>query len=251
MTHVHSLGDSRRSVAFTCVLALLVATLLNARPGSCETVPVFEKSTSNVQIKILRKGSPSAGTEVLVDRLNEDAVLEHFTRTSDRDGFLHLRNLRVGGRYEIHIVESASNGQTYDLAWLYLQIVDEGHPRTSEFVLEVPERPRVQPLGALSGTVVDVTGEGIQDTTIEVTDIGSSPSQFVTRGWTDPRGRFSFQVPDGRYEVIFTKAGFQRARLILTVASDRLDAWHGFRLTMDIGGEGRYKPYPYSVAEDK
>jgi len=239
-----------RLAAHAVILVALLSVFLSARSGVCETVPVFEKSSANVRVTFLYGGVPSVGTKVVVERLlpHEMTVVESFNRTTDGRGFVRLKNLKIGGLYRIYV----SDERARDLVWLYLQIAEVGHPGISEFTLEVPEQPHVQPLSSLRGTVVDETGARISNAGLEVTRVGIEPPQFIGRTRTDARGEYSFQVPDGQYEVTFTAPGFALTRLTLVVTSDNpVDSWRGLRLTMNVGREGGYKPYNYSVAEDK
>jgi hypothetical protein len=232
------------------IFIALLPVVLTVLPGVCETVPVFEKSSSNVRVKFLYGRAPSVGTKVVVDRLlpQEMDVIEHFIRTSDRRGFVRLKDLKIGGLYEIYVLDDRRR----ELVSLYLRIANVGRPGISEFTLEVPEEPHVQPLSSLSGKVVDATGAGISNADLEVTLAGVKPSQFIGRTRTDAHGEYSFAVPDGQYDVSFTAPGFALARLTLVVASNnRADRWRGLRLTMNVGREGGYKPYNYSVVEDK
>lgn len=233
----------------TIFVVALLSFFLAIRYGECEVVPVFEKASSDVRLKLVYGQVPSVATKVSIDRLSprSETVLESFARRSDSRGCVRLKDLKMGGLYRIYI----SGEQGEELVSLYLRI-DAGRQGISEFTLEVPEQPHVQPLSSLEGKVFDVTGAGIPNVELEVALAGGEPRQFLGRTKTGPRGEYSFQVPDGQYNVRFTAPGFYDVRVMVVVTSDdRDDAWRGLRLTMNVAGEGRYKPYNYSVAEDK
>ena len=238
----------RISFPYTLLISVVAFILLAEWAGACEYLPVYQKASPNIRLKVVRGDKPLTNAKAEVARSlvpGGMAPIDQFTRTGDSAGVIWIPDLVAGDFYSIWVSDEQGNyGAQFNL-----EISATGPGAVSELNASFPEPPKASPVKTLRGTVMDANGGVIPKVAIAVRKTGGD-TRPDSQAETGPHGDFSFELPDGKYDIEFKYRGFAPVRMAAVVQKDGHNTWRGLRVTMKFGDCG-LSLYKYSVAEEQ
>lgn len=205
----------------TAAIAAWLLLLVAPRAGFCsvEVNAPPKKSSENIRVTTSVDGRPRKGVKVEIYRYRKaiDAS-PSFTLVTGEDGTVAPPALSPGKYW---IVASAELNLKADLD---LRVFSRSKGKTSSFSMElVPSQfptfeqrlaaaeglPLKQQVQEFRGIVRDRSGATVPGVSIEIMRKGTQGKERVARLSSDKDGRFSTDLPDGKYIAFFSFSGFQ------------------------------------------
>jgi hypothetical protein len=205
--------------ALGCLLIAAKATV------GCSVVQVVEThpSSSNVQLTVLKDGTPQQSATVVVSSQIDAQQLGPPLKTDAR-GRAELRNLPPGTfcitatadprlRADLCLVVSKGHGHERSEFSLKLAPLPPPPPTLAEQLAEAAKSQPQARARAFEGIVTDVTGASIPHAQIVVHVVRPGKEPNLIRLEADEAGRFSVPLSPGNYAAAFQSPGF-RTRLV-------------------------------------
>jgi Carboxypeptidase regulatory-like domain len=201
-------------------LAIFAALCLSciAAPAAWSSVTVTSviRSDQNPRITILADGKPLANAKVEVYGNDGLRRTEMF---ANEQGVVVLPVLPAG---QYHVAANGPDGLGADL---YLKLSGHTTKHPTEFSLTLYQRPPEPPsiaeriatathietpemLRMFSGTVTDPTGAGVAKAHVNVQRQAALDGKYVARLTADKFGRFTANLPYGKYVAVIMVPGF-------------------------------------------
>jgi 5-hydroxyisourate hydrolase-like protein (transthyretin family) len=204
------------SAAFFLLLACYAQAICPV--GIAEAPPIYQPSTRNIRITVLRDGEPAKAVLVEVHRAGMTGTDQPplLFATTTEDGFAALSDLPKG-KYVIDAI-ATDRARTHLLLKVSKNKARDEDTTNFQMFLELPQehvawRPWNQSVGPLGrhfeGLLTDPIGTAIAAVKIQIFRKGTGTSKDVIQLQSDERGRFSAQLEDGTYLAIFRVFGFR------------------------------------------
>jgi hypothetical protein len=226
-------------------MSRLALILLSSIPLlACEPTRISPLKTSSNIVVVVKSGDrPFSRSKVVITKVGMESQAIR-TGQTDRHGRVHLQDLPVGD----YIVWSA---EWPALTWWKEILVTSDLHEYSEVLIQVP-RPKTIRLTALEGTIFYPGGAAMAGARVEVKD--HSHHGLLASGVTDASGRFSEDLPRGKYELWVSSPELHTAVIPLRITKDGSNARKAVRVTMKprVSQCGdQWNPYEYEIATDE